>query len=79
MRRTWHLPRASEKDADEAWYTVGDDTPERALADAERWGASWKIWVETEYIPTLEALRAKDMNALLSLAFARNRVPGFES
>ncbi len=70
-KRVWDLPRASEKSALEAWRFLGDDTPERALADGERRAGSWKIWIETEYVPTLEALQSKDRLRLFDVVFER--------
>ncbi len=49
----------------------GQDTPERALRDAELRAGSWGIWVRREYVPTIEALRRKDWKRLLSLVFER--------
>ena len=72
-KRVWNLPRASEKSALEAWRFLGDDTPERALADGERWAGSWKIWIETDYVPTLEALQSKDRLVLLDVVVERAR------
>ena len=70
-KRVWELPRASERSAEEAGAYLGEDTPERALRDAELRAGSWGIWVREEYVPTIEALRRKDWKRLLSLVFER--------
>ncbi len=70
-KHVWDLPRASEKSADEAWAYLGDDTTERALADGKLWGGSWRIWIETEYVPTLQALQSQDRLRLFDVVFKR--------
>ncbi len=55
--KTWRLPVASEKSAEEAQAHLGPDSPEQALADAKLRGALWRIWVEEQYIPAWEAMK----------------------
>ena len=70
-RRKWNLPRASEGTVDKAWAVLGDDTPERALADAQVWAGDWNVWTREQYVPVLEALRAKDLPALFALVMGK--------
>ena len=71
--RVWNLPRGSERSAEEARAYLGEDTPERALRDAELRAGSWGIWIRQEYVPTIEALRRGNRQQLLSLVFGRGQ------
>ena len=70
-RRRWDLPRASERHPDEAWALVRSETLDVALAKGQRWGGSWAIWAEDEYVPTMRAYFECDWKELGDLVWDR--------